>query len=116
MLGTIIYVSLLVVNSMAVLSEDRFLARIGWASSSQVQNANAAFHQTYDPQTGGYGAQQGGEPTMKARLVDLISAVRTLMRSTCHFSTSISSPLTRVLVPLIGLNIIIILYELLLGG
>jgi hypothetical protein len=99
MLGTIIYVSLLVVNSMAVLSEDRFLARIGWASSSQVQNANAAFHQTYDPQTGGYGAQQGGEPTMKARLVDLISAVRTLMR-----------------IPLIGLNIIIILYELLLGG
>ncbi|KAF7355311.1 hypothetical protein MSAN_01447500 [Mycena sanguinolenta] len=98
MLGTIIYVSLLVINSMAVLSEDRFLARIGWASS-QVPNANAAFHQTYDPQTGGYGAQQGGEPTMKARLIDLISAVRTLMR-----------------IPLIGVNIIIILYELLLGG
>ncbi|KAJ7890808.1 ER-to-golgi transport membrane protein [Mycena leptocephala] len=97
MLGTIIYVSLLVVNSMAVLSEDRFLARIGWASS-QVPNGNAGFHQTYDPQTG-YGVQQQGEISMKARLVDLISAVRTLMR-----------------IPLIGCNIIIIIYELLLGG
>ncbi|KAJ7682809.1 Yos1-like protein [Mycena polygramma] len=96
MFGTIIYVSLLVVNSMAVLSEDRFLARIGWASS-QVPNANAGFQQTYDPQTG-YGVQQG-ETSMKARLIDLISAVRTLMR-----------------IPLIGCNIIIIIYELLLGG
>ncbi|KAJ7904508.1 ER-to-golgi transport membrane protein [Mycena olivaceomarginata] len=99
MLGTVIYVSLLVINSMAILSEDRFLARIGWVSSSQAPNANATFHQTYDPQTGGYGAQQGGEPSMKARLVDLISAVRTLMR-----------------IPLIGVNILIIIYELLLGS
>jgi len=91
-------VSLLVVNSMAVLSEDRFLARIGWASSSQAPNVNAAFHQVYDPQTG-YGAAQQGEVGMKARLIDLISAVRTLMR-----------------IPLIGCNIIIIIYELLLGG
>jgi hypothetical protein len=111
MLGTIIYVSLLVVNSMAVLSEDRFLARselrslfstcriltrynrnqVGWASS-QVPNGNAGFHQTYDPQTG-YGVQQQGEISMKARLVDLISAVRTLMRSACHFLTISSSTL-----------------------
>ncbi|KAJ7095375.1 ER-to-golgi transport membrane protein [Mycena belliarum] len=88
MLGTIIYVSLLVINSMAVLSEDRFLAR---------SNANAGFQSTYDPQSG-FGAQQG-EVGMKARLIDLISAVRTLMR-----------------IPLIGFNIIIIVYELLLGG
>ncbi|KAJ7179157.1 ER-to-golgi transport membrane protein [Mycena filopes] len=98
MLGTIIYVGLLVINSMAVLSEDRFLARIGWASS-QVPNAtaSASFHQTYDPQTG-YGNPQP-EVGMKARLIDLISAVRTLMR-----------------IPLIVCNIIIIVYELLLGG
>ncbi|KAJ7129681.1 Yos1-like protein [Mycena epipterygia] len=92
MLGTIIYVSLLVINSMAVLSEDRFLARIGWASS-QAPNVNAGFQQTYDPQTG-YGGQQA-EVGMKARLIDLITAVRTLMR-----------------IPLIGCNIIIIVYEL----
>ncbi|KAJ6613454.1 Yos1-like protein [Mycena sp. CBHHK59/15] len=97
MLGTIIYVSLLLINAMAVLSEDRFLARIGWVSS-QAPNLNAGFHQTYDPQTG-YGVQQPGEVGMKARLIDLISAVRTLMR-----------------IPLIGCNIIIIVYELLLGG
>ncbi|KAJ7638804.1 ER-to-golgi transport membrane protein [Roridomyces roridus] len=97
MLGTVIYVSLLVVNSMAVLSEDRFLARIGWSSSSQAPNPNPAFQQTYDPQTG-YGTPPA-EVSMKARLIDLISAVRTLMR-----------------IPLIGFNIIIIIYEILLGG
>ncbi|KAJ7283660.1 Yos1-like protein [Mycena rebaudengoi] len=96
MLGTVIYVSLLVINAMAVLSEDRFLARIGWASSP-ASTASGAFHQTYDPQTG-YGVQQA-DAGMKARLIDLISAVRTLMR-----------------IPLIGFNIIIIVYELVLGG
>ncbi|KAJ7068265.1 ER-to-golgi transport membrane protein [Mycena amicta] len=93
MFGKIIYVSMLVVNSMAVLSEDRFLARIGWAS--QAANGNAGYQQTYDPQTG-YGVQQ--EVGLKARLIDLISAVRTLMR-----------------IPLIGVNILIIIYELALG-
>ncbi|KAF7332202.1 hypothetical protein MKEN_00101200 [Mycena kentingensis (nom. inval.)] len=95
MLGTFIYVGLLVVNSLAVLSEDRFLARIGWVSS-QAQNGNSGFQQTYDPQTG-YGVQQ--EASIKTRLIELINAVRTLMR-----------------IPLIGLNILIIIYELLLGG
>nr|GAT59415.1 predicted protein [Mycena chlorophos] len=96
MLGKIIYVSLLLVNSMAVLSEERFLARIGWVSSSQAtNNANSGFQQTYDPQTG-YGVQQ--EVGVKSRLIDLISAVRTLMR-----------------IPLIGFNILIIIYELALG-
>ncbi|KAJ7507800.1 ER-to-golgi transport membrane protein [Mycena galericulata] len=96
MFGKILYVSLLVINSMAVLSEDRFLARIGWASS-QAPTVNAGFQQTYDPQTG-YGNPQA-EVSMKARFIDLISAVRTLMR-----------------IPLIGANIIIIVWELLLGG
>ncbi|KAJ7591062.1 Yos1-like protein [Mycena floridula] len=92
LLGTIIYVGILLVNALAVLSEDRFLARIGW-STSQPQNANTAYQQ-YD--------QQFGNPAdvgVKAKLIDLISAVRTLMR-----------------IPLIGFNIIIIVYELLLGG
>jgi len=95
MLGTIIYVSLLVVNAMAVLSEDRFLARIGWSSSQPLNaNANAGFQ--YDQNA--YGGAQP-DVGIKSRLIDLISAVRTLMR-----------------IPLIGINILIIVYELLLGG
>jgi len=72
---------------MAVLNEERFLARIGWLSSSA--------QQPYDQH--GYGAVQG-DVGVKARMVDLISAVRTLMR-----------------IPLIAGNMIVIFYELALG-
>jgi len=85
--GRLIYVCLLMVNAVAVLSEDRFLARIGWSSTQPVAPS-------YDQS--GFGEQ--GLPSVKARLINLISAVRTLMR-----------------IPLIGINIIIILYELALG-
>jgi hypothetical protein len=97
MLGKIFKVSLLLINAIAVLSEDRFLARrmcppsalyhlcfltyfvlVGWVSSAQPQSVNASFHPTYDQN--GYGAVQG-DAGLKARLIDLISAVRTLMRS-----------------------------------
>ncbi|KAH7914364.1 Yos1-like protein [Hygrophoropsis aurantiaca] len=94
-LGTILYVSLLLINAMAVLSEDRFLARIGW-SSAQPQNVNTAFQQSYDQSNYGYAQQDVG---VKVRIINLISAVRTLMR-----------------IPLIGLNLVIIGYELILGG
>lgn len=80
---------------MAVLSEDRFLARIGW-SSAPPQNVNAGFQQPYD-QTGGFGG--GQDIGVKARIINLIGAVRTLMR-----------------IPLIGLNLVVIIYELILGG
>jgi len=92
-LGTIIYVTLLLINAMAVLSEDRFLARIGW-SSAQVQMVNQPYAQPYDQP--GY---PGQDASMKARLINLIGAVRTLMR-----------------IPLIGVNLVIIGYELILGG
>ncbi|KAI0304025.1 Yos1-like protein [Russula brevipes] len=93
-LGGIFYVGLLLVNAVAVLSEDRFLARIGW-SSVQPPN-NVGFQQNYD-QGAGYGnpAQDVG---VKGRLINLISAVRTVMR-----------------IPLIGINIVVIIYELILG-
>jgi len=78
-----------------VLSEDRFLARIGW-SNAQPQNTNAGFQQGYDQPGFGYVQQDAG---VKVRLINLISAVRTLMR-----------------IPLIGLNLVIIAYELILGG
>jgi immediate early response 3-interacting protein 1 len=91
-LGTILYVSVLFINAIAILNEERFLARsplssrrvlghishdyltVGWTSSPQAQQANA--YQGYD-QTG-YGQP---EPTIKARLITLIGAVRTLLRS-----------------------------------
>lgn len=94
-IGTVLYVSLLLINAMAVLSEDRFLARIGW-SSKQPQNPNAGFQQHYDQSGYGYAQQDAG---VKVRLINLISAVRTLMR-----------------IPLIGLNLVVIVYELILGG
>ncbi|RDB22619.1 Protein transport protein YOS1 [Hypsizygus marmoreus] len=96
LLGTIFKVALLLINAVAVLSEDRFLARLGWVSG-QPQGANAGFTQTYDQAGYGAGVNQG-DVGLKARLIDLISAVRTLMR-----------------IPLIGVNIIVIVYELLLG-
>ncbi|PPQ77776.1 hypothetical protein CVT25_011211 [Psilocybe cyanescens] len=101
-IGTMIYVALLLINAMAILSEDRFLARmpvqtVGWVSTSrQIRDVNTGFQQTYD-QTNAYGAVQG-EAGMKARLIDLISAVRTLMR-----------------IPLIVINTVVILYELAWG-
>jgi len=93
LLGTVFKVSLLLINAIAVLSEDRFLARLGWVSGQQA--ANPGYQQTYDQN--GYGTVQG-DVALKTRLIDLISAVRTLMR-----------------IPLIGINIIVIIYELLLG-
>ncbi len=100
-LGGIFYIGLLLINAVAVLSEDRFLARsacpsfyahtltpshpsrfaVGW-STVQPPN-NVGFQQNYD-QGAGYGnpAQDIG---MKGRLINLISAVRTVMRSTCFY-------------------------------
>jgi len=94
-IGNILYVALLLINAVAVLSEDRFLARIGW-TSTQPQNSNAGFHQSYDQSGYGYAQQDVG---VKVRMINLISAVRTLMR-----------------IPLIGLNLVVIVYELVLGG
>jgi hypothetical protein len=55
---------------------------------------------------------------VKGRLINLISAVRTVMRSTCHFvSYAVKLPQTTdsKVVPLIGINIVVIIYELILG-
>ncbi|KAF9162939.1 hypothetical protein DFQ27_005697 [Actinomortierella ambigua] len=76
-LFSLLFVLLLFVNSVAILNEERFLARIGWG------------RQITDPY---------GQESVKARLINLVSAVRTLMR-----------------IPLIGLNIVAILYLVLLG-
>ncbi|KAJ2318389.1 hypothetical protein IWW51_001477 [Coemansia sp. RSA 2702] len=59
--GTLFYVILLLLNGIAVLNEERFLARIGWARNSA---------ELY-----------GDTESVKAKMINLISAVRTLMRS-----------------------------------
>ncbi|EJD01496.1 Yos1-like protein [Fomitiporia mediterranea MF3/22] len=74
--GGLFKVTLLLINAMAILNEERFLARIGW--TAQAQQAQPAFAQPYDPYTG-----MGGNPpeiSITAKLVNLITAVRTLMR------------------------------------
>ncbi|CDK29266.1 unnamed protein product [Kuraishia capsulata CBS 1993] len=83
-LGTLFYSCLFVVNAIAVLSEDRFLNRIGWGSSGAVAT--------------GFEFQQPGDTNVKSRLVNLISATRTLLR-----------------IPLIAINMVVIVYELVLG-
>ncbi|GBB86362.1 hypothetical protein RclHR1_12790007 [Rhizophagus clarus] len=77
-IGQIIYVILLVINAIAILNEERFLARIGMSSHPEP----------------GY----GDVTSFKSKIINLISAVRTLMR-----------------IPLIVLNILVIIYEILLG-
>ncbi|KAI9902978.1 hypothetical protein N3K66_002330 [Trichothecium roseum] len=80
-LGNFIYLGVLLVNAIAILSEDRFLARINLSPAS------------YDPAFG-----TGADASVKAKVINLIASVRTIMR-----------------MPLIFVNTVIILYELVLG-
>ncbi|ETS62271.1 hypothetical protein PaG_03344 [Moesziomyces aphidis] len=91
-LGSAFYLILFITNALAVLSEDRFLARVGWSSNS-LANAHS-FDQGFS-QAGPY-AQN--DVTVKARLINLISAVRTLMR-----------------IPLVAINIVVVIYLIILG-
>jgi len=92
-LGTIIYVTLLLVNAIAVLNEERFLARIGLSTQSPSQ---AYSQPSFDQAYGGQNPNAG--PSVRDQLVNLIGAVRTLLR-----------------LPLIAANVAVIVYELLLG-
>ncbi|RMY94635.1 hypothetical protein D0864_05494 [Hortaea werneckii] len=75
------------VNAIAILSEDRFLARnalhkVGWGSSQQ------------EPAFGG----MQDNTSVKAKMINLINSVRTLMR-----------------IPLIFLNVLIIVWAIAFG-
>ncbi|CAO1618179.1 unnamed protein product [Sympodiomycopsis kandeliae] len=85
--GTLIYVSVLCLNAVAILNEERFLSRVGWSPSSIAYENQHSFQSS--PQS------VGNESSVKERLVNLISAVRTLLR-----------------MPLCILNILIIVYEI----
>lgn len=64
--GPLIYVSVLLLNAVAILSEDRFLARIGWGKAQK--NAEPSF---------GGGGQ---DDSLKSRVVELISGIRMVTR------------------------------------
>ncbi|GAA5857358.1 hypothetical protein JCM8547_002239 [Rhodosporidiobolus lusitaniae] len=100
-LGSVAYFALLMINAVAVLNKDRFLAPLGLTTSSfqqQQQGGGAYGGQSFDAY--GMPVQQygGGEPSVKQRAIQLVDAIRTLMR-----------------IPLIPINIAVCLYELLLG-
>ncbi|PMD51663.1 Yos1-like protein [Hyaloscypha bicolor E] len=81
--GNLIYISVLLVNAIAILSEDRFLARVGWSNTVS------------EP---AFGAGSAGDASIKNKLINLTTSVRTLMR-----------------IPLIVINSILIVYEVILG-
>ncbi|KAK7737466.1 hypothetical protein SLS53_006539 [Cytospora paraplurivora] len=66
MINVLVAVIVLFINALAVLSEDRFLARINWSTKS------------YDPAFG----QAGPDTSVKGKIVSLIASVRMIMRST----------------------------------
>ena len=70
---------------------------------------------SYDPAFG-----QGSDASVKAKIINLIASVRTLMRSTCQSKQAIPSNISLLTemtyqVPLIVINTLIIVYELVLG-
>jgi len=75
-LGTLFESLLGIVNALAILHEDRFLKKFGWGSQSIDIN----------------------DTSVKAKVIQLLSAVRMLMR-----------------IPLVFVNAAVIIFELLLG-
>lgn len=88
-LGALFYAALLFINAVAVLSEDRFLARIGWGSNGHQTSQQQGFYDNY---------QSTSTEGVKTRLISLITATRTLLR-----------------IPLVVVNTVVIVYELVLG-
>nr|OQO28805.1 hypothetical protein B0A51_04250 [Rachicladosporium sp. CCFEE 5018] len=74
-------VPILLINAVAILSEDRFLARVGWSNAQQAS----------EPSFGGGSMQD--TTSVKYKMMNLINSVRTLMR-----------------LPLIGVNVIMMLF------
>src|SRR5438477_12645301 len=96
------------------------VSSVGWVST-QSQAVNAGFSQAYDPNVYGGVQAQGkgqGQVGIKAGMINLLAAVRTVMRSASSPNLSLRSNILTCglsAVPLIGLNIVVIIYELILG-
>ncbi|ORY59912.1 Yos1-like protein [Leucosporidium creatinivorum] len=116
-LGSVAYFCLLLINSVAILNKERFLTPLGLTTNSQSSSSQSsigggasAYPNQFDygqhspgvgGQIGGAGAGAGGggdDMSMKMRAVMLVDAVRTLMR-----------------IPLIPINIVVIVYEIIFG-
>ncbi|WVW82544.1 hypothetical protein I302_104555 [Kwoniella bestiolae CBS 10118] len=81
--GNLLYIGLLLTNAIAILNEERFLARIGWSSATPSSSqSNVGFGHSPNPHMYGdaFGQNNSDGPGVKAKLVNLISATRTLMR------------------------------------
>ncbi|BGP53370.1 hypothetical protein JCM8202_000311 [Rhodotorula sphaerocarpa] len=107
--GRVTYFALLMVNAVAVLNKERFLVPLGLTTSqyqqqqqqqqmNRQQSAYGGFDAYGMPLQGQMGGGSNGDPGIKMRAIQLVDAVRTLMR-----------------IPLIPINLVIILYELLWG-
>lgn len=93
-LGTIAYVVLLLINSLAILSESRFLLPLGLISSSSNNQSNQQQfnnYNNYQQQSN----QDNDQNSIKNRAIELISAIRTLMRSILIHSFTLSTIITR---------------------
>ena len=146
-------------NAIAILSEDRFLARGAFSPNTNPLTPlpnNLTFQRKImlishvgivgwsntvtDP---GFGGAAGGDQSIKSKLINLMTSIRTLMRSTCssfHFfylhipgkyisgqralreetcekrnGNWVGLRLTKSTVPLIGINTVIFVYELIFG-
>ena len=95
--GSVAYFALLVVNAIAVLSKDRFLAPLGLTTSHfQQQQQQASGFDAYGMPVGQMGGPGGsGDVSVKMRAVQLVDAVRTLMRSQSSLSKTSPAVLLR---------------------
>lgn len=103
-LGSVAYFCLLLINSVAILNKERFLTPLGLTSSSSsglhAASSSSSASGSVTPGGGPYsnhqydaygasGAIGGGgggglaDDGLKSRIVQLVDAVRTLMRSEC---------------------------------
>ncbi|SCV68021.1 BQ2448_142 [Microbotryum intermedium] len=118
-LGSLAYFILLLINAVAILHKERFLAPLGLTTTSSSSSSSSAqqvaFQSGPNPvspsyQTGfetyggsigdaGAGGVGGDGISIKSRAIMLVDAIRTLMR-----------------IPLIPINIVVIVYELVLGS
>jgi hypothetical protein len=80
-LWSLIYSSILIINSLAILSNQRFLLPLGLSSSST--------------STSSYDDYNNNNDSIKHKIIHLVSAVRTLMRSKfIHYHFTILYSLT----------------------
>ncbi|KAE8747690.1 hypothetical protein FOCC_FOCC005669 [Frankliniella occidentalis] len=91
----------LILNAICVLHEERFMKRMGWGANAQVQ---------------GFGEQ----PTVTAKLLNLVRSIRTVVRGKCNTCQNTIPPLVDLCVliqifPLILFNSVLIAFKLVLG-